>query len=383
MACVTKKKGKWAVDFYDQHGKRRLKMLPKGATKKQATVLLREIEEQVGKRTFMPTEQIPTFSNVAKDWIEYKKMSLRATTWECYEGHVRNHFDDLDELKINRITIATMEKFIRARQDRGMHINTLRKILVSLNQILAYAVRHRYIDYNPLRDTERPRETGNAEEGIEDEDMAILTPPQITLLLDNVDEQKYETLTRLAIFSGAREGELIGLKWSDVDWDKKQIHIKRTFTKGRFFPPKTKQSRRKIDIGPRTMKELKKWKLACPANDLDLVFPSGAGKPLNYSNMVQRHFHPALKTAGLKRIKFHNLRHTFASLKIEQGENIKYIQNQLGHSSPMVTLTVYAHLMKDSNPESARGLENMIFGESGDQMETTSKKVKKDDAANS
>jgi integrase len=84
------------------------------------------------------------------------------------------------------------------------------------------------------------------------------------------------------------------------------------------------------------------------------------GKPMNYSNMVNRYYMPALKKARLP-IKFHCLRHTFASLLIHQGENIKYIQSQLGHSSPTVTLNVYSHLMNPVNQESACRLENTIF----------------------
>jgi len=76
------------------------------------------------------------------------------------------------------------------------------------------------------------------------------------------------------------------------------------------------------------------------ADDLGLVFPSGTGGPIDHHNMVNRHFIPALKAAGLPRIRFHDQRHTYASLMIDQGENIKYIQSQLGHSSPMVTLNV-------------------------------------------
>jgi integrase len=87
--------------------------------------------------------------------------------------------------------------------------------------------------------------------------------------------------------------------------------------------------------------------------------------------MLRRHFFPALKKAGVDRIRFHDLRHTYASLLIEQGENIKYIQNQLGHSSPSVTLDLYAHLLKPSNPQAASRLENTIFSESGHKMVTT------------
>ncbi len=113
-----------------------------------------------------------------------------------------------------------------------------------------------------------------------------------------------------------------------------------------FFATKTKRSNRKIDLGPAVMAELKKWKLACPKNELDLSLPNEAGKPMNYSNMVKRHFVPALEAAALPKIRFHDLRHTYASLLIEQSKNFKYIQTQLGHSSPTVTLNVYAHLMK-------------------------------------
>jgi hypothetical protein len=133
MACVTKKRGKWAIDFYDHHGKRRLKVLPKGVTKAQARKLLREIEKQVERRTFIPSAKVPQFSKVAKQWLKYKKPNLRASTWSVYEGHTRNHFGDFDDLKINLINTARIEEFITDRQLEGMNILTLRKILVTLN----------------------------------------------------------------------------------------------------------------------------------------------------------------------------------------------------------------------------------------------------------
>ncbi len=110
---------------------------------------------------------------------------------------------------------------------------------------------------------------------------------------------------------------------------------------------------------------LKKWKLACKPNSRNLIFPNESGQPMNYSNLVQRYYQPALKRAKVGRIRFHDLRHTYASLLIDQGENIKYIQTQLGHSSPTVTLDVYAHvyahLMKETNQEAAIRLESAIF----------------------
>jgi integrase len=105
-----------------------------------------------------------------------------------------------------------------------------------------------------------------------------------------------------------------------------------------------------------------------------LVFPNEAGEPINYSNMVRRQFLPALKVAGLARIRFHDLRHTNVSLRLEEDQKIKYIQVQLGHSSPTVTLNVYAHLMKPTNQAAACRLENAVFGESGSKMVAEMKK---------
>jgi integrase len=368
MACIRKRRGHWVIDFYDQQGVRRWKTMPKGATKEQANKELRAIEDQIEKGVYLPTGRVPLFSEVAKEWLEHKRLKLRETTWEVYGGHVRNHFDDLNYHKITRITIATVEKFITDRQAQGMNIGTLRKILVTLGQIMSYAVRHKYIDYNPLNEAERPGDNVHRNEVKEKENIDVLNPPQINTFLTQVKDEKYRMLFLLAIFAGARQGELLGLKWADVGWKSQQIHIQRTFNKGRFFATKTKTSNRKIDLGPMVLTELKKWKMACPKNDLDLVFPTKKGKPINYSNMVQRHFLPALKAAGLHRIRFHDLRHTNASLRLENGENIKYIQTQLGHASPTVTLNVYAHLMNPTNQEAACRLENVIFGESGSKM---------------
>ncbi|HJO63002.1 MAG: site-specific integrase [Desulfatiglandales bacterium] len=108
--------------------------------------------------------------------------------------------------------------------------------------------------------------------------------------------------------------------------------------------------------------------------ELDLIFPSGAEKPIDQSKMLKNHFFPAKKEIGIENIRFHDLRHTYASLLIEQGENIKYIQSQLGHSSPTVTLNVYAHLMRPCNQESARKLEKTIFSTTGSKMVVETKK---------
>jgi integrase len=174
-----------------------------------------------------------------------------------------------------------------------------------------------------------------------------------------------------AVLTGMREGELLGLQWGDIDWLNSQIHVRRTYNHGRFYEPKTKTSRRKIDLAPELVRELKRWRVACPPGDLDLVFPTENGTPEDATNMVRWRFLPALRRAKLPKIRFHNLRHTYASLLIAQGEYPKYIQSQLGHSSINVTMDIYGHLMDTVNRRAATQLGKLVLG----NMNTESKEI--------
>jgi integrase len=412
MACITKRRDRYVIDCYDQHGKRYRKALKKGTTKDAARKALRETEDRIARRTFMHEKKTPFFSEVSKKWLEHKKQYLRETTQEVYELNVTTHLKELDGFRISEITTADIERFITklqmkcrstkkrkkknpeqgarepAPEGKKIALGTVRKIITILGQIMAYAVRHRMIDFNPVHDAERPRSQGR----VDQKKIIVLNPDEIRTFLDKVEEQKYRTLFLAAIMTGARQGEILGMKWSDVDFQKKQVHICRTFNHGRFFTPKTHGSDRKIDLSPIVIKELATWKLASKAtelesrkkheaenkpvkgNVLDLVFPNEEWEPMNYSNMVQRFFQKAIRAANIPRIRFHDLRHTYASLLLSQGENIKYIQTQLGHSSPMVTLNVYSHLLKDSNQEAACRLESTIFQSTGHNLVTITEK---------
>ena len=365
MAKIAKRRNRWVIDFYDHQGKRRWITMPKGATKRKAKDKLREIEDQLARGIFIPEKKIPIFKDVAENWLEYKKPNTRFNTWEKYDGYVRNHYQLFLEVRIDRITTAKIEKFISAKQIAGTNITTLKKMLVALNQIMKYAVRHHYLDHNPVLNAEKPKDQRGENEK---EFIRVLTPEQITTLLAKVDSYEFKILFQLALFSGARQSELFGLKWTDIDWQNRQIEIKRSYNGRRWYPPKSKASRRKIDIGPAMVSELKRWRLKSSySGDEDLIFPDDAGNPLDPTSVVRNYFYPALKSAELPRIRFHDLRHTYASLLIDQGENIKYIQSQLGHSTPVTTLSVYAHLMSDVNQRAALNLEEKIF-QTGSKM---------------
>jgi len=111
--------------------------------------------------------------------------------------------------------------------------------------------------------------------------------------------------------------------------------------------------------------ELKKWKLRCPTSELDMMFPNGAGNPESHTNLLQRGFYPALRRAGLRKIRFHDLRHTYASLMLANGEDIVRVSGLLGHANPTITLNVYSHMLPREHYGSTDRLAQLVYGDSG------------------
>jgi integrase len=346
--------------------------MPKGNTRKDANEKMGELEREVRQENYIPPKSIPLFSEVADSWLDSKKSEIRHTTHNQYNGHVENHLKPAFEyLKINQVSFDVIERFKAERLETGVTPFTLSKILTTLGQVLTYAVRSRYIDFNPAREVKKPK--GDRVDD-EHEEMVILQPKQIRALFCAAEDHWERMLFMAAVLTGMREGELLGLKWSDVNWVSRQVEVNRTYNHGQFYKPKSKASRRKIDMTPELVNELKKWKLACLPSDLDLVFPSGARTPTDAANMLKRRFFPALNRAKLPRIRFHDLRLTFAALVWDQTKDPKYLQVQLGHSSVQMTLDIYGHLMKKTNQEAATKLGAAVFGDDGSKMVAATKK---------
>ena len=169
-----------------------------------------------------------------------------------------------------------------------------------------------------------------------------------------------------------RSGEIRGLQWGDIDWSSEQIHIRRSWKEGAFHQPKTQASIRRIELPGFLLAELREWRLACPKGEHDLMFPNLVGRPMSNTNLLQRGFYPALRRAGLRKIRFHDLRHTFASLLIANGADIVRVSRLLGHSSPTITLNVYSHMLPNEHYGSAERLGEIVFGQGNDVSNLTS-----------
>ena len=194
---------------------------------------------------------------------------------------------------------------------------------------------------------------------VEKTEMEILTPEECRLYLAHA-LGKIRLVFLIAVYTGMRRGEIFALQWEDVDWKKTQIFVRRSVWRGKFVTPKTKYSTRRIDISPYLLTELKKHLLASPVNQLGLVFANEKGGIVDADTLIKRHFVPVFEKAKIKRVRFHDLRHTNASLRIAEGQDPKYIQDQMGHASIQTTFDRYGHLLNKRNPDEAKKLDELL-----------------------
>jgi integrase len=164
----------------------------------------------------------------------------------------------------------------------------------------------------------------------------------------------------IAVFTGMREGEILGLCWDKIDIDNKKIKVHRSVYEGEMREfTKTSTSHRTVDMTnslAELFKELKRKRQLLSK----LVFPNDVGKPKLASNMLRRRFHPCLKQAfGEEKIKFHELRHSYVSFLLAQGVPMKYIQHQVGHSTINITMNTYGHLLEDVHENAVQVLDNI------------------------
>jgi len=331
-------------------GKRNQKWIPAGKSKKAADKKLNEMMGEVHNGTYREIKKI-TFADFAALWLSsYAEMKLKPSTLRSYRDIINNHLIPvMGDYQLTEITTDKLQRYVAKRLQKVKPKTVINEI-VPLKEMFRHAVRWGYLKVNPAEYVERPK--------AHRKEIEILMLDEVRQFLNVNGHYRIAFLT--AVLTGLRAGELWGLQWSDINWALGQIYIKRALWKGQFQTPKSKNSIRKVDLLPQLVEELKHWKAVCPKNDHNLVFPSPEGSMSIHENVMKRYFNPALKQAGVRRVSFHSLRHSNASLRIEAGQNIKYMQLQVGHASIQTTLDRYGHLIKEVNTEQVRRLENML-----------------------
>lgn len=294
--------------------------------------------------------------------------TVRGSTFDCYEVAVRRHIKPaLGRVKLSKLTPAHVQGLYRDRLDSGLAPASVNKLHVVLHKALKQAVEWNMIPRNATEAAKAPRPNHK--------EIHPLDREQVRALLQAASEadNRLETLYVLAVTSGMRQGELLALKWEDVDLDEGVIHIRRTLTRngGRISlgKPKTPKSRRSVRLTAaavealkahlsRQMEEMKR--LGDLYQDQGLIFTTETGAPINPSNLRQRSFNKLLKRAGLPQIRFHDLRHTCATLLLGRNVNPKIVSEMLGHANISITLDTYSHVLPNMQESAIRALEDAL-----------------------
>ncbi len=298
--------------------------------------------------------------------------TVRESTFSRDEYLVRNHIKPaLGRLKLANLNAMHLQRLYRDRLDSGLSGSTVQKMHHVLHKALSQAVKWNLIPRNPADGVKAP--TASTKE------MHPLSAPEARRLFEAASKtsDRLEALYMLAVHTGIRRGELLGLKWEDVDLDGSTIRVRRTLTRvenGRRLAigePKTKKSRRTVRLTHLAMEALRRHgarqaeeKLYASGvyQDQGLVFTGEIGNLINPSNLRQRSFAPLLSRAGLgdRQITFHDLRHTCASLLFSKNVHPKFVQELLGHATIAITLDTYSHVLPGMGDQTATAMQEAL-----------------------
>jgi integrase len=354
------------------------------ATKKAAEKHLSETVVKIDRGEYLELKKLLTFAQAAELWYE-SKTDRRASHVADLRIRLDKHIlPRLGSLRLDKITVGMIEKLrndLRAAEYAPRTINTIIRII---GAVFRAAIRRGEVARNPVDQVERAfmaageigagdnRETANDSDAVNPD--SVLSPEEIRALLQAATPGYYRTLFTSAYITGMRSGELLALKWGDLQFASEdgrgRVFVRRSLSwartdrsepvRPRFYPPKTKAGLRSFTIAPELVSTLKTWKLQCPNSEFDLVFPHIDGQPNCRDRVLTIGLYPALRRAGLRRVTFHSLRHSCASALVAAGAPVTEVQHRLGHASAAITLKVYSHWFKGTDTGAADRLASVI-----------------------
>ncbi len=277
-----------------------------------------------------------------------------------YEGLVRNHvIPYLGSQPLAKLKRRDIRELLDLLADR-VGSRTLQLVHRTLRHALREAVEDELIEQNPCVRGDKPRHEAAYR--------TTLDPEQVQRFLECAKPGDYYVLFFLALATGMRQGEIFALRWDAIDFDSSSLYVRATLTRDQdgapqLLPPKSSR-RRRIDLGENLVRMLRELQKRQYPQSI-WVFTAKDGEPLEKDLFVRGVFHPLLRKADIPRIRFHDLRHTSATLALSSGVNVKVISERLGHSSAKMTLDVYARALPTLQREAADRMEAIIAPNAG------------------
>ena len=337
-------------------------------TQKECTEKLKQAIEESEKVDVVRAEQY-TVGQWMDVWFENcAKIKVRPSSHATYRGYIDNHIKpNIGKIPLKKLSSLDLQKLYKAllsggrverieskSQSKGLSAKTVRNIHQIISSAMDFAIDQRLIATNPTVRCSLPK--------LEHREMKTLPAEHLAAFLREAKASGVFELYYIELATGLRRGELLGLKWEDIDLEQGTIQVRRQVARigGKVVeaPLKTKNSYRSVSIGQDAVEVLKGQR---EKNGSEYVFPSPTGGPISPDSVIHM-LHRVLERAGLPKIRFHDLRHTFATVALQNGVDIKTVSGMLGHYSAGFTLDTYAHVTTAAQRQAANTMENILSG---------------------
>lgn len=309
-------------------------------TAREAQDALDDLIADIRKGTFAQDDRTP-LGDYLRAWLKVHATTLKPSTAHGYGAVIDRYTPPIGAVPLADLRPSHLNALYAGMTKRGLSPHTVRTVHVVIRRALADAVREGTMTRNVAEAASLPR--------VPHVEQSAWSADEARAFIDATVADPHHPLFVTALTTGMRRGELAGLRWEDVDLAAGTVAVKRTRTVigGRIVEgePKTKTSRRTIDIDPGTVAVLRAWRLR--------QGPGAVGVFPGYPDTFSKAWDDAVKRAGARRIRFHDARHTAASLMLQAGVPVNVVSRRLGHASPMVTLTIYSHVMPGQGREAS------------------------------
>ncbi len=360
--------GRWSAYVTGLNGRRRYVY---GKSRAEAARSLAAITQQRDSGLPLPTGR-ETVASFLAGWLEGRRSQLRPGPWRRSEEYVRIHIVPvIGRVRLTRLTPQHLSHLYEDRLRAGLGPTSVHHLHATIHTALDQAVRWNLVPRNVADLVDPPRVGRRA--------MTVLTPEQVRVLLDAARGGALEAIIAVAVSTGMRRGELLALRWRDVDLERGTARVVGTMQRGfdrrlAIAEPKTARSRRQVELSDfasdalrrhRAGQTAKRLQLGTEWDDNDLVFPNPFGKPQDGSHLLLGQFVPLLERASLPRIRFHDLRHTAATLLLGRGVHPKIVSEMLGHTTIGITLDLYSHVTPTMQREAAHTMDDLLNAAGG------------------
>lgn len=364
------------------NGKRKQKWHGGFKTRREAEAALAEIVRSLEENTYITPHRVTLGEFAEQEWLPMMKSQVKKSTWDSYRRNIENHvlpllggtaLQQLSTGHLNSLYRTLLSQGRRGGSGKGLSPKTVRNVHGAISKLLTDAADRGLVNRNIATNARPPRSrTARSKE------INFWRPAELSRFLVSVRDDRLYALWHLAAMTGMRRGELLGLRWSDVDLRYGRVSIRQGLVSVGYeltiTTPKSHNAR-VVDIDPETVAVLRRYRtmrsaertalgLAGQVGGDDLVF----GKPdgtIIHPDIITQTFDKRVAKSGVRRIRLHDLRHTHATIGLRAGVPVKVMSERLGHATPAFTLQQYAHVIPGMQAEAAEAIANLIDEASG------------------